>query len=161
MICEFSNWWLCGVGSWKRAGNSAFEFSSTKRKLCRRRRPTTWTTKASEMRQPDWISIRWVSRVCANVCALGNERLPHGLDVRLSFQFPLSLIEQRLRGWRKEEGEGIATNRGGFFFPSSSCLTFPLDIHLVLVPSFFRSAVAYDEETCNGILMRHSICMYR
>lgn len=116
MICEFSNWWLCGVGSWKRAGNSAFEFSSTKRKLCRRRRPTTWTTKASEMRQPDWISIRWVSRVCANVCALGNERLPHGLDVRLSFQFPLSLIEQRLCGWRKG-GRGHRDEPWRIFLP--------------------------------------------
>lgn len=90
------------TGSWKRAGNSVFELSSTKRKLCRQR-PTTWTTKASKMQQHDWISIRrilYINCVCEHVtrracCVFVRWAMKgfHGLDVRLSSRFPLSLIE--------------------------------------------------------------------
>lgn len=90
------------TGSWKRAGNSVFELPSTKRKLCRQR-PTTWTTKASKMQQHDWISIRrilYISCVCEHVtrrtcCVFVRWAMKgfHGLDVRLSSRFPLSLIE--------------------------------------------------------------------
>lgn len=93
------------TGSQERVANSVVRIAPwTKRKLCRRGLRAAQMTKASEMRQRDWISIRRQKLLC--VLGVGQWKASTGLtfDCLSSFHC-LRSGKDRLHKYR--EGEGL------------------------------------------------------
>lgn len=140
MICEFSNCWWCGGCVALDRGNER----ETRHSNSRRRNGNCvggGGLRRGRQRHPRCgspIEFQYGGfHVCVRTCARWAMK---GFHTGLTFDCLSSfhcLWSSNAYADGGREGEGIATNRGGFFFPSSSCLTFPLDIHRAR--SFFLS----------------------